>query len=372
MQESRAINTDLAGGRLTIDLGALAANWRALIDRVGPSVGVSAVIKADGYGLGGPIVAATLARAGCRTFFVALPDEGIAVRAAAPDAAIYVLGGLLPGTAGTFASHDLRPVLNAPAEIEEWTAARRGGVTTQAAVHIDTGMNRLGLTAAEAATLAADKARVAGLGLALVMSHLACSDEPDHAMNATQRDRFREARALFPGIPASLANSGGIFLGPDWHFDMVRPGIALYGGDIIAGVPPPSQPVVTLEARVLQVRQANVGETAGYGATRRFDRPTTLAVVGVGYADGFHRITGRANTGAAHAYIRGGMAPFAGRVSMDLLTLDVTDIPGVQAGDWAELFGPHIRVDEAASHAGTLGYEFLTGLGKRYPRRYVG
>lgn len=363
---------DIAGARLTVDLAALAANWRALRERTGPSVEVSAVVKADGYGLGDTEVAAALGRAGCRTFFVALPAEGISVRRAAPDATIYVLSGPPSGSAATFAEYDLRPVLNSTAQIAEWTAARRGGIRTPAAIHIDTGMNRLGLTREEAEALAASPSAAPDIGLALVMSHLACSDEPEHAMNRTQMERFRAIRALFPGIPASLANSGGILLGPEWHFDMVRPGIALYGGDIVAGTPPPSQVVVTLEARVLQVRDAKVGETIGYGATRTVDRPMRLAIVGLGYADGFHRITGRAGSGAAHAFIRGGMAPFAGRVSMDLLTLDVTDIPGVAVDDWAEMFGPHIRVDEAASHAGTIGYEFLTGLGKRYPRSYVG
>ena len=363
--------TDLAGGRLTVDLGALAANWRSVAERVGPKVEASAVIKADGYGLGIVAVARALAAAGCRTFFVAVASEGIAVRAAVPDAVIYVLAGLLPGTAAAHAAHDLRPVLSSRAEVDEWAAAKRAGMPTNSAIHIDTGMNRLGLSMDEANALAADRDLVAAVSPSLLMSHLACSDEPEHPMNRTQVERFRSVRALFPGIPASLANSGGVLLGPDWHFDMVRPGIALYGGDIVAGVRTPMRPVVTLEGRVLLVRDAKVGETAGYGATRTFDRPTRLAVLGLGYADGFHRITGRAGSGSARAFIRGSSAPFAGRVSMDLITIDVTDIPGVARGDWAELFGPNLPIDEAASHAGTIGYEFLTGLGRRYPRRYV-
>lgn len=363
--------TDLAGGRLTVDLRTLADNWRSIAARVGPAVEASAVVKADGYGLGIVPVSRALAGAGCLTFFVAVASEGIAVRETVPDAVIYVLAGLLPGTAAGYAAHDLRPVLSSPAEITEWAAAKRTGIPTAAAIHIDTGMNRLGLSMDDAKTLAADRELVATIAPALVMSHLACSDEPDHPMNRAQVERFATVRTLFPGIPGSLANSGGILLGPDWHADMVRPGIALYGGAISAGVAPPTRPVVTLEGRVLLVRDAKPGETAGYGATRTFDRPTRLAVLGVGYADGFHRITGRAGSGSARAFIRGGFAPFAGRVSMDLITIDVTDIPGVARGDWAELFGPNLPVDEAASHAGTIGYEFLTGLGHRYPRRYV-
>jgi alanine racemase len=359
-----------AGGRLRIDLGALAANWRSLAARTGPAVETAAVVKADGYGLGIEPVARALAAAGCRTFFVALPGEGIGVRNAVPSSVIYILAGLLPGAAPLYRDHDLRPVLGSPPEVSEWAAAKRQGLPTQAAVHVDTGMNRLGLSFAEARKLATDAAALSAVAPALVMSHLACSDEPTNPENINQLNRFGEVVGLFPGVPASLANSGGVLLGADYHFQMVRPGIALYGGEVVAGVPNPMRPVVTLEARVLMVRRASAGEAVGYGGTRALKRPSLLAVVGVGYADGYHRRTGTPEN-PARVFVGGRFAPIAGRVSMDLITIDVTDVPGVARGDWVELFGANVPVDEAAAHAGTIGYEFLTGLGRRYHRTYA-
>jgi len=361
----------LVGGRLTIDLGALVRNWRDLAACVGSET--SAVLKADAYGIGIEPAAKALAGAGCRTFFVALPDEGERLRRAVPGAVIYILDGVLPGSVPALIANDLRPVLNSLADVDEWAAAKASGAPTGAALHVDTGMNRLGLTTVEARTLASDSAKVKGLDLSLVMSHLVISEEPGHPLNRRQLEAFRAVRALMPGVPASLANSGGIFLGPEYHFDLVRPGIALYGAAPGPLVPVPGHTVVTAEARILMIRDAAAGETVGYGATERLRRPTRIAILAAGYADGYHRRTGSTDAHkGAHVSIRGRPAPILGRVSMDLIAVDVTDIPAAARGDWAELFGPNVSVDDVAAFAGTVGYELLTGLGRRYERTYVG
>ena len=230
-----------AAGRLTIDLAALAANWQDL-DARAAAAATAAVVKGDGYGIGIEPVACALAEAGCHTFFVALPEEGLRVRAAVNDAAIYVLGGLLPGAAEAYAAAELRPVLNSWPEVEEWAAFRRKGATTLAAVHVDTGMNRLGLTISELRKLNDRRALRSLLGLSLVMSHLAAADTPDHPLNRKQLAAFRAVRTLIPDIPASLANSAGIFLGREYHFDLVRAGIALYGARAVQRGPQPDPP----------------------------------------------------------------------------------------------------------------------------------
>ena len=361
----------LAGGRVTIDLAALADNWRSL-DRLAPGAETAAVVKADGYGVGAEAAVRALAAAGCRTFFVALPDEGLTARRAAPDAVIYILNGVFEGAEETLAKADLRPVLGSWPEIEAWAAFRPGGAKPSAAIHIDTGMNRLGLTLHEALALARRPDLLGAIGPSLVMSHLACADTPDHPLNQAQLALFGEIRREFAGIPASLANSAGTLLGGDFHFDLVRPGIGLYGAAAMTGVPP-LRTVVTLEARVIQVREAEAGETVGYGATERLKRPSRLALLSVGYADGYHRTASSSDEKpGARAQLRGRMAPLVGRVSMDLIAIDATDLPVVHRGDWAELFGPNSPVDEVAAAAGTIGYELLTGLGGRCERRYVG
>ncbi len=357
--------------RLTIDLTAVVANWRAMA-AFAPAAETAAVVKADGYGVGAVPAAGALFAAGCRTFFVATAAEGVAVRDVAPDAVIYVLDGVEPGGAAALAAANLRPVLNSLPVIEEWLAARRFGQLPQPAIQIDTGMNRLGLAIEEARALAADSALVAALGPTLVMSHLACGDEPDHPKNVAQRDAFAAMRALYPGVPGSLANSAGVILGADYQHDLTRPGIALYGGRAVVGRPA-LRPVVTAEAPVLQVRTAAAGETVGYGARQTLKRSTRLAVLGVGYADGYHRAAGSTdNIEGASVFIRGRTAPLVGRVSMDLMVADVTEIADVHRGDMAELFGPNILLDDVADRAGTIGYELLTDLGRRYRRRYIG
>ncbi|MEX0852165.1 MAG: alanine racemase [Bauldia sp.] len=361
------------GGRLTIDLGALAANWRALADRVGDAVAAAAVVKGDGYGIGLEQAAVALAEVGCHTFFVALPDEGLRLRRAVRDATIYVLDGLLPGSAEALVKADLRPVLGSLPEIEEWAAVRSAGAPTGSALHVDTGMNRLGVTPAEARALSEHGDLLDAIRPSLLMSHLAAADTADHPLNRKQLTAFRAVRVLLPNIPASLANSAGIFLGREYHFDLVRPGIALYGGAVARGEPSPLDTVVTLEAQVLQVREVKSGDTVGYGATETCARPSRVAILAAGYADGYHRAAGSTDgRPGARVGVGDNYAPLIGRVSMDLIAVDVTEIHGVERGDWAELIGPNIPVDEVAERAGTIGYELLTGLGRRYERVYVG
>ncbi len=360
------------GGRLAIDLGALSANWQMLADRVGEDVATAAVVKGDGYGIGLEQAAEALAETGCHTFFVALPEEGVRLRRAVHDAAIYVLDGLIIGSADTLVVNDLRPVLGSIPEIEEWAAIKRAGARTGAAIHVDTGMNRLGLTPAEARNLSGQRDLVETIRPSLLMSHLACADTPDHPMNRRQLNAFRAVRVLLPNIPASLANSAGIFLGADYHFDLVRPGIALYGGRAVQTGPNPMRTVVTLEAEVLQVRDVKRDETVGYGATQTCLQMSRIAIVGVGYADGYHRAASSSDARpGARAFVKGTSAPLIGRVSMDLLAIDVSHIHGVERGDRVELFGPNVSVDEVAGHAGTIGYELLTGLGRRFERIYL-
>jgi len=358
-----------AGGILTVDLAAIAANWRALRERAAPAQ-CAAVIKADGYGCGIEQVAGALARAGCQTFFVANLAEARRVRGSASGATIYVLSGLMPDTAAAYAAANLRPVLGSIAELEEWRAFRASsGWRGEAALHFDTGMNRLGFPHEEAAQIGASLGR--DHGIALVMSHFACSEE-DHPLNAIQIERFRAVRTHFPGIEGSLSNSSGIFLGHPAHHDLVRPGVALYGANPTPGKPNPMHHVVTLQGRVVQRREVDAGATVGYSATWTAKRPTRLAIVAVGYADGFLRAGSASDKKpGAEVIVAGQRCPIAGRVSMDLIAIDVTDVPSPpQRGDLVTLLGAEISVDDLADRAGTIGYEVLTGLGRRYRRIY--
>lgn len=372
----------LAGGRLTIDLGALVENWRLLQRRAAPAR-VAGVVKADAYGLGAERVARALWRAGCATFFVAVPEEGVALRAAVPEADIYVLNGPFgPEAAAAFAAHRLMPVLCSQPDIACWEAFGWDGDSPRpCAIQVDTGMNRLGLTVEEAISFAQDNALTRALTPRLLIGHLACADEPDHPLNRRQLESFQGVRRVFGEIESSLSNSAGIFLGGDFHFDLVRPGIALYGGAPVIATDNPMRPVVTAEARVLQLRQAKAGETVSYGASQTLARDTLVAVASAGYADGYHRAgsaTGvplrRAVAGGAAGFVHGSRVPVLARVTMDLTMFDVTDLgPGtVKPGDWIELFGPNLPLDEAAAAAGTISYELLTSLGRRYHRHYVG
>jgi alanine racemase len=366
-QPDDAAGAVLTAAILTVDLPAIVANWRLLCARH-PSGPVAAVVKADGYGLGAPRIAATLHAAGCRHFFVALLDEALAIRHLVPGAMVAVLGGPAAGTEGEYARQDITPVLGSLAEIEAWTqAGGRAGQRLPAIVHVDTGMSRLGLDARELAILQRDHGRLAGIGVEYVMSHLAAAEVPDDPANEQQRLRFADACAGLPPARRSLANSSGIFLGPPWGSDLARPGAALYGINPTPEQPNPMQPVVSLRARVLAVRAIPVGAAVGYNAIWRAARPSRIATVGIGYADGWHRAL--SNRGMAR--FDGNPVPLVGRVSMDLSTFDVTDHPAIQPGSWLELLGPHQSPDDVARMSGTNGYEVLTSLARRVHRSYL-
>lgn len=359
---------------LTINLDALRANW-AELNRVSGRAECTGVIKADAYGLGLEEIARALVREGCRTFFTATLNEARRVRLVEPSVAIYVLDGLLPGAASSYAGFDLRPCLSSLAEVHEWASfCRDQGRRLRAAVHVDTGMNRLGLPASEVDDLARDPSLFDRFDLALVMSHLACADEPGHQMSARQRATFDALRAKLPPAPASLANSGGVFLGPDYHYDLVRPGIALYGGRAIEGMPNPMRWVVALKARILQVRDTPPGDTIGYGATFTAPRPMRVATLACGYADGFLRaLSGSGGKPGPVGFVGDYPVPVVGRVSMDTITVDVTDVPPELAkrGAWVEVMGARTTVDDLTDRAGTIGYELLTRLGRRVHRVYI-
>jgi len=361
-----------AGGILTVDLDAIVTNWQELGRRAMPSE-CAAVIKAAGYGCGIEPVAHALSRAGCKTFFVADLAEARRARTVAPDATIYVLNGLLPGTASAFPDIDARPVIGSLVELAEWDAfcsvnQWRGG----AALHVDTGMNRLGISTDEAAALA-PRIRTENHGITLLMSHLVCAEQPDHPLNEHQMNLFREVRLLYRGIPGSLANSSGIFLGNGAHCDLVRPGAALFGVNPTPGRRNPMRPVIELQARVVLVRNVPKGETIGYNAIWTAKHATRVAVVAVGYEDGYPRAASATDAApGSDAIVAGTRCPLAGRVSMDLMAIDITALPdhSVKRGDLVTLIGGEIGVDDLAAAAGTIGYEVLTSLGPRYNRIY--
>jgi alanine racemase len=339
-----------ATGVLTVDLDAIIANWRKLEKTAVPAE-CAAVVKANAYGCGAEQVARALAAAGCKTFFVATLDEARVVRAAAPAAAIYVLGGLFQNTGEAYAKIDCKPVIGDLNELAEWDVfCRRSGWSGGAAIHIDH-------------------------GITLVMSHLASAELLNSPANARQLTAFREIASLFSGVPASLANSSGIFLGSQFVFDMVRPGCALYGINPTPEADNPMQPVVGLKARIVQIRNVERGDTVGYGGTWTARRPTRIAIVSAGYADGYFRAAS-ANDGTrgAEVVVAGKRCPIAGRISMDLTAVDITDLEknAVRRGHMVTLIGEGITVDELAHHFGTIGYEVMTSLGRRYARIYKG
>ncbi|KMO33716.1 alanine racemase [Methylobacterium aquaticum] len=354
------------GGRLTIDLAALRANWRVLA-QAAECPETAAVIKADAYGCGIARAAPALWAEGCRTFFVAHLSEALTAREAVPEAAIYVLNGFPPGRAPAYRAAALRPVLGSHDEIAEWAAANRDeGVIRPAALHVDTGMNRLGLSVPEGLGLAGDPL-VRQAGIDLLMSHLVSAEVEHDPLTDHQAAAFARLRAAYPGIRASLANSSGDFL-PSCRADLARPGYALYGGNPRPGRDNPMRPVVRLEAGILQIREVAAGETAGYNARWTAPGPRRLATLSLGYADGFPR----ASTGRGEAVVGGARCPFVGNVSMDLIILDVTGAPreALFRGAPATLIGDGLDLDAVGRSAGTIGYEILTNLGRRYERIY--
>jgi alanine racemase len=383
---------------LTVDLGAILANYRLLSAQVRPGL-CGVAMKADAYAVGAAMVAPQLKRAGCNHFFVATVDEGLALRQVLPQfdggARIYLLNGLPPGAERDIAGGDLIPVLNSMAEIERWRAFTRAAGSRPAGLQFDTGLNRLGLGRDESLRLIGDPHLLDGLDIARVMSHLACADDPEHPANRLQLERFREIATNLktpglktlglktPGAAApqatagirpkplfSLAASSSIFLGADYHFDLARPGAALYGINPVLGAPNPLQPVVRLQAKILQLREVDLNMTVGYGASHQVRGPTVLATIGVGYADGIFRSLG--SRGAV--FVAGQRAPIVGRISMDLVTVDVGHLPeaACQPGMSVDFIGPDQSIDDLARDAGTIGYELLTHLGTRFQRRYVG
>jgi alanine racemase len=367
-----------ATGLITIDLTTLQNNWRALAKLVAPAE-CAGVVKADAYGLGASEVIPALALAGCRTFFIATPEEGRTARQLVRDARLFALDGLL-GAAELLLAADVTPVLSSLAEIEDWTAAAaRHGRAAPAALQIDSGLNRLGLSEADVKTLAGRRDLLDALDIRLIMSHLACADDPADPHNEAQRAAFDKRRALLPPAPASLAASDGLMLGKPYHYDLVRPGYALYGGQAFRGGPTPVNPVVTLRARILQVRTLAAGDCVGYSASWQASRPTRLAVVAAGYADGLARALSAASGEAGgNVLVAGQLAPIVGRVSMDLITIDITDIKGdVARGDLVTLIGTTsvgagLTIEAMGRAAGTIGYEVLTRLGPRFVRSYIG
>ncbi len=367
-----------AATRLTVDLNAVASNWRDMAKRSGRAR-AAAVVKADAYGLGIEDVGRTLYHAGARDFFVAVPAEGATLRAYAPEARIFVLSGIWPGAEHFFFDYDLVPVLASEEQLAFWMSAVAEHGDHPCALHVDTGFNRLGLSVEDALALADDVSRPASFSPVLVLSHLACADNPTSPMNRQQLESFRRVSAAFEGIDSSLSASAGIFLGPEYHFDLTRPGIAVYGGEAVNGAPNPMRPTVKAEARILQIREAKAGECVSYGASLKLARDSRLAIAAAGYADGYQRSASGSGvalrqTGIAGAcgFIAGHKVPVAGRVTMDITIFDVTDVPAnaIAVGDYIELFGPNMPLDEVARAAGTIGYELLTSVGLRYERHY--
>lgn len=355
---------------LTIDLDAIAANFATLKAQAGRAE-AAPVVKADAYGMGAAPVALRLWSEGARSFFVARVGEGEALREVlGPDrpCVIYTLDGCMPGCASRLTAASLTPVLNGLDQVEAWSAASSASAPANAALHIDTGMNRLGLRPEEARALVDAPERLRRLNIELVISHLACGGEPDHPMNARQLERFLQAAALFPSARKSLASSGGMFLGPEYLLDMVRPGISLYGPGPYEVPDPRIRPVATLTAPIIQIRAARPGESVGYGATYSVERPQRIAVIALGYADGVLRSL----SPNGYGWLAGRRCDLLGRISMDLIAMDVTDIDQIAPGDTVELFGHNIPVETAAANAGTTSYELLSRISPRVTRNYLG
>ena len=361
-------------GIVTIDVTQVAGNWKSLARHVGPAE-CGAVVKADAYGLGAARIIPALVRAGCKTFFIATPSEAEEARARAPNGILYALDGLIPGAARDFARLGVRPVLSTLSEAEAWAGqCRRIDQRLAAGLHIDSGLHRLGLASRDARRLAADDKLRQALDLTLVMSHLASADNPADPKNRDQLLAFETLSALFPGVPRSLAASDGLMLGKPYHFDLVRPGYGLYGGQASQSNPAPVHPAVTVSAMILAISDVAPGETVGYSATWRAKRPSRIATIAAGYADGVPRsASGPDGRPGGQVLIGGAAAPIVGRVSMDLITVDVTDLDpqSAQPGTFATLVGPGLPVEDAGYAAGTIGYEILTRLGHRFERVYV-
>ena len=348
-------------GRVEIDLGALARNYQIMVAAAAPGA-CGAVVKANAYGLGVEAIARELQQAGCEHFFVATVDEGIELREILPAVEIFVLDGTQGSPTEIFQASKLTPVLNSRADLRRW------GSAGPAAVHVDTGMSRLGLSRSDIDALRLERDRMPAVDVRYVMTHFACADEPVHELNEAQADRFRDVCSLWPNAKTSAGNSAGMLLGDKFKSDLARPGIALYGANPFYRAPSPVEPVVQLKARILQLRDIGPGESVGYGATFVANEPVRVATLGIGYADGYLRSL--SNCGIAE--VAGQRAPVVGRISMDLTSVDVSAVPreAVAEGDWVTLIGGSVSLEEVAALAGTINYELLTALGSRLERVY--
>lgn len=363
-----ALKPETASAILSIDLNAFESNFR-MVQSLAPTSEVAGVIKANGYGLGMKEVFQALKKWSCQTFFISTLEEGLALRALDSTCEIMTLNGLFHNAEYEHIAQKITPVIGSVDTLERWAAcAKELGQPLPAVLHFDTGMNRLGFDSAETRGVLSKVEEIhEALDIRYVMSHFACADEAGHGLNAQQTARFESIAAHFPDTPKSLCNSSGIFRYPDHHYDLVRPGYCLYGGNPTPEAPNPMSPVVHLKTRVLQLRTAAKGETTGYGASRAFDHDTLLATVSLGYADGFLR----SGSNTAKLYWQGQPCPVVGRISMDLVTVDLSSLttPPVP-GDWLEVLGENQSVDTLALACGTIGYEILTSLGERYTRDY--
>jgi len=362
----------LAGAYLTIDLTALQSNYKKLT-KISGNAECAAVVKADAYGLGAKQVALALNAVGCRKFFVALPSEAAQLRKILPEVEIFVLGGLFEDCAEIYVQERLTPVLNSLSEIKTWSAMTVEHGPLPAIIHIDTGITRLGLMEPDIRLLASTPQWLDGLEIKYIMSHLACADDPKNSQNQRQLEQLEYLKNLLPNAlentPVSFANSSGMFLSDDYLFDLTRPGIALYGGNPTPSAPNPMKPVVHLQGKILQVHDVDSQKPIGYGATYRTSEKARIATVSVGYADGYFRCLGN----QAECAINNKKVPVVGRVSMDMISIDVTDIAldKCKPGDLVSLIGGPVDIDSLAADAGTISYEILTSLGPRYHRLYL-
>jgi len=360
-------NTRTASGVLTINLEALTQNYNLLKSTVGESCDVAGVVKANAYGLGLEKVTKALLKQNCSKFFVATLDEAIALRAINSDIIIYLLGGLFKGAEDIYIAQNITPVLNSLDEIKRYQAL--SSEHKNAILHFDTGMSRLGLDLSETQAILNDPTLLSGIKLTYIMSHFACADDKDHSMTIEQANKFAQIAEHFPNSLKSLANSSGVFRDTQHHYDLARPGISLYGGNPTPETQNPMKNVVELQCRILQIRDSKIGDSVGYSATHTLDQNTQIATLSCGYADGLLR----SNSNKAYVYWQGQACPVLGRISMDLITIDIGNITGQkpQIGDMVEILGPNQNIDDLATNAGTISYEILTSLGARYKRHYI-
>jgi len=359
-------------GRFTINFPAMQDNFKIVQDRVDPSCAIGAVVKANGYSCGVDKVGQALAEAGANLFFVATLQEALNLRHAVGNSPqVAVFNGFWQPESEAYVAHNIVPVLNSMPEIEAYSVlSQKMGKTLPAMIHIDTAMNRLGLETQDLQTLQEHPDKLSGTDILYVMSHFSSADDPKSDTHKTQNEAFLKACSMLPPAKKSLANAPGLFRNKEYHYDMVRPGLCLYGLNPLPEQPNMMKPVVSLDAPILQIREAKAGEACGYNETYRFEKNTKLAIVSLGYADGLLRSL----TNRGKFYYKGYECPIRGRVSMDLTTIDLSNIPENEmpsAGEWVEIVGEHQTIEQLAEDAGTNTHELLTSIGIRYERVYI-